>query len=282
MTSTKENHCDLAGSSAKAYCSCQDHANNQQQQNKSYVCFNFSQLCRFTVSLPLFGLVVCFVTANIFQQHDIHETHCRVYNIIPSISAITGISPQRYVWRIIIALHVGPRFLASLVYHRFYLTLVPRVEQNKRKNFIYLVWLALCLSLVEQASLIGVTYVSNRENYPIHEKIFITFMVSSQVHMLVVLTLLSMAKFGREQSEQRSYFFKRLLFFLSLFCTCGLCIFFVKHRVYCHDMAFSWFSFFEYWIAAANMGFHATIIIDFPNEDVIVGCWKNPQLKKVK
>lgn len=128
-------------------------------------------------------------------------------------------------------------------------------------------------------------------------------MVSSQVHMLVVLTLLSMAKFGREQSEQRSYFLKRFLFFLSLFCTCGLCIFFVKHRVYCHDMgnsststrpqrtlcdaqfqlsAFSWFSFFEYWIAAANMGFHGTIILDFPNEDIIVGCWKTPQLKKAK
>lgn len=128
----------------------------------------------------------------------------------------------------------------------------------------------------------------------IHEKIFIVFMVSSQVHMLIVLKVLKMADFGREQqSEQRSYLFKRRLFLLSLLCTCGLLVFFVKHRVYCHDMgitstindassfdirtdnlslaAFSWFSFFEYWIAATNMGFHATIIIDFPDEDIIVG-----------
>ena len=61
-------------------------------------------------------------------------------------------------------------------------------------------------------------------------------MVSSQVHMLIVLKLLKMADFGREQSEQRSYFFKRCLFYLSLLCTCGLLVFFVKHRVYCHDM----------------------------------------------
>lgn len=54
--------------------------------------------------------------------------------------------------------------------------------------------------------------------------------------MLVVLGLLKMAHFGREQTEQRSNFLKRFLFFLSLFCTCGLCIFFVKHRIYCHDM----------------------------------------------
>ncbi len=180
----------------------------------------------------------------------------QVYNVIPSISAITGISPQRYIWRIVIALHVGPRFLTSLVYHRFYLNQLSRVSQLKKKSYLCHVWLALSLNLIEQAALIGVTYVSNRENYrkwqsfesetqpmlnnlfptAIHEKIFIVFMVSSQVHMLIVLRLLKMADFGRELSEQRSYFFKRSLFYLSLLCTCGLLVFFVKHRVYCHDM----------------------------------------------
>lgn len=125
----------------------------------------------------------------------------------------------------------------------------------------------------------------------IHEKIFITFMISSQVHMLIVLRLLKMAKFGQDKAQQRSFLFKNWLFYLSLFCTVGLCIFFVKHRVYCHDLgnsikaiihlalninhshftAFSWFAFFEYWIAAANMGFHGTVIWDFPNEYITVG-----------
>ena len=255
---------------------------NCQDGPVSYVRFNFSHLCRFTVSLPLIGLVVCFVSANIFQQNDIHETHCRVstlqryaaryfffnradfssvqvYNVIPSISSITGISPQRYIWRVCIAVHVGPRFLTSLVYHHFYLTLVSKVETSKRKYYIFHVWLALVLNLVEQAALIGVTYVSNRENYrefrwenveclsdsfdnlyiffaAIHEKIFITFMISSQVHMLIVLRLLKMANFGRDGAQQRSFLLKNWLFYLSLFCTFGLCIFFVKHRVYCHDL----------------------------------------------
>lgn len=43
-----------------------------------YFTLSFRQLCLFTVSLPLVALFTCFVTAYIFQQDDIHETHCRV------------------------------------------------------------------------------------------------------------------------------------------------------------------------------------------------------------
>ena len=50
----------------------------QESAVVDYVRFSFSQLCRYTVSLPLIGLIVCFVSANIFQQNDIHETYCRV------------------------------------------------------------------------------------------------------------------------------------------------------------------------------------------------------------
>ena len=39
---------------------------------------SFRQLCLVTVSLPLGGLVLCFITAYIFQPDEIHETHCRV------------------------------------------------------------------------------------------------------------------------------------------------------------------------------------------------------------
>ena len=90
----------------------------------------------------------------------------QVYNVIPSISSITGISPQRYLWRVCIALHVGPRFLTSIVYHRFYLSMVPSLPASAdSKSYIFHVWLAFALNLAEQAALIGVTYVSNRENY---------------------------------------------------------------------------------------------------------------------
>lgn len=45
-----------------------------------YMAISFKKLCLATVSLPLVTLLVCFVTAYIFQQDDIHETHCKVWN----------------------------------------------------------------------------------------------------------------------------------------------------------------------------------------------------------
>lgn len=42
---------------------------------------SFKKLCMVTVACPFFALVICFVTAYIFQYDDIHETHCRVSKI---------------------------------------------------------------------------------------------------------------------------------------------------------------------------------------------------------
>lgn len=90
----------------------------------------------------------------------------QVFNFIPSISAITGVSPQRYFWRISIALHVGPRFIIAVCYKSYYEHMLSHVENlpiyNKAK---LLMNLAFWLHVVEITSLCGVTYISNRENY---------------------------------------------------------------------------------------------------------------------
>lgn len=36
-------------------------------------------------------------------------------------------------------------------------------------------------------------------------------------------------------------------------------------------VAFSWFSLCEYVIAWANMGFHCTVVLDFPQEQLVIG-----------
>lgn len=43
-----------------------------------HMIISFRKLCLVTVALPMTSLLICFVTAYIFQRDDIHETHCRV------------------------------------------------------------------------------------------------------------------------------------------------------------------------------------------------------------
>ncbi|KOC69281.1 Post-GPI attachment to proteins factor 2-like [Habropoda laboriosa] len=220
-----------------------------------YLAISFKKLCVATVSLLLIALLVCFVTAYIFQQDDIHETHCRVYNILPSISAITGISPQRYLWRITVALHIGPRLLIASVYHSYYYKIVKAIEDVPSKIMgCRLLNLCYWLSIAEIATL------------SVHEKIFIAFMISSLTYMLAAVRL------GRLVTPNaRSLQYKQALFITSLISTVGLIVFFLKHRLLCHDLAFSWFSLCEYVIASANMGFHVTVILDFPKEQLVIG-----------
>ncbi|XP_033216363.1 post-GPI attachment to proteins factor 2-like isoform X2 [Belonocnema kinseyi] len=214
---------------------------NNVGSNKSsvYLAIPFRKLCIATVSLPLVSLIICFVTAYIFQQDDIHETHCRVYNVLPSISAITGVSPQRYLWRISIALHIGPRLMIASVYHSYYRKILDTIEDVSAKLVACrLLHLCYWLNIAEVAALSGVTYISNRENYAVHEKIFIMFMISSLTYMLTAIRL------GRLMTpNSASLQYKQGLFITSLVSTVGLIIFFLKHRLLCHDLGLFNFSF---------------------------------------
>ncbi|XP_058444499.1 post-GPI attachment to proteins factor 2-like [Malaya genurostris] len=238
-----------------------------------HLIISFRDLCVFTLFLPLGTLFVCFVSAYIFQPDEVHETHCRVYNVIPSISAITGVSPQRYLWRISIALHIGPRFIIAFVYNNYYRTLINELNDPVRmKKAGRLLNVVYCLNLVEISALCGVTYISNKENYPLHEKVFILFMTSSLSYMLATLKLLKTLQPNGPQTSQEdsSLRYKRAFFALSIASTIGLIMFFMKHRFFCHDLAFSWFALCEYIVALSNMGFHCTTMLDFPTEDFMI------------
>lgn len=90
----------------------------------------------------------------------------KVYNILPSISAITGVSPQRYLWRVSVALHIGPRLVIASVYHSYYYKILKSIEDVPLKiRGSRLLNLCYWLNIAEVAALCGVTYISNKENY---------------------------------------------------------------------------------------------------------------------
>ncbi|KAJ2950366.1 hypothetical protein O0L34_g8607 [Tuta absoluta] len=222
------------------------------------------EICLAALWLPLGALIFCYVTASIFQADDIHETHCRVYNVVPSISAITGISPQRYVWRICVAFHLGPRLLIGSLYYNYHKERSQHIVDDKARSLATkLGEVCYWLNLVELSALTGVTYVSNRENYYVHEKIFIVFMVAALVHMLC------RAKVGCVASETvppvKTNRLVWILFYVAIAATIGLVIHFARHRLLCRPLAFTWFSICEYILATANMAFHAIVVRDLPS-----------------
>lgn len=91
----------------------------------------------------------------------------QVYNIIPSISSITGISPQRYLWRIVIALHISPRLIIAYVHKNYlkYHVLSRIADRSQLMRATKLANVVHWLNLIEICALAGVTYVSNKENY---------------------------------------------------------------------------------------------------------------------
>lgn len=182
----------------------------------------------------------------------------QVYNIVPSISAITGVSPQRYFWRFSIALHIGPRIPIAFVYKNYYRAQLARHAPSLAAKTGWLINLILVLNCIEIASLGGVTYISNRENYrkfdlrmnwmfcsnsiyllaAVHERIFITFMVCSLCYMLATIKLNGIlnARQTLTIQQRQSIKWKKILFAVSILSTVGLLFFFAKHRFYCHDL----------------------------------------------
>ncbi|CAM1329673.1 Uncharacterised protein g10081 [Pycnogonum litorale] len=235
-------------------------------------CFSmqFKHVALFCVGLPLVTLAMCFITAILFQGHLINDTRCKVYNFIPSISAVTGIFPQCYVWRITIALHCTPRFIMASMYKHLYCQHSAIVSYHRKSIYDLLTKLTYWLHLTEILSLVGVTYISNKDNYPIHEKFFILFMFSSIAHMLASLLLSNMANIFMSSHKIHIYKMKCLFFIAVCVGTVGLLYYFYRHRFFCDELAFTWFSLFEYVICVSNMSFHGLIAWDFDEERFLV------------
>lgn len=114
------------------------------------VLLSFTNLAIFISSLPLGGFIFCVIWSLLFNFTESTSTHCHVTNYLPSISAAVGsYSPQKYIWRICIAIHSAPRYLVAYMYY----------------SIVHYSLFIFMLNLVEVSSLIGLTFISSTENH---------------------------------------------------------------------------------------------------------------------
>ena len=89
----------------------------------------------------------------------------QVKNFIPSISAVTGAAPQRYIWRTCIGLHATPRYAVGVMYYNYYMSRLSFVPEAKRAFFKRLASITFWVYMVENSCLLLVSVVANYENY---------------------------------------------------------------------------------------------------------------------
>ncbi|GFG39293.1 hypothetical protein Cfor_02218, partial [Coptotermes formosanus] len=187
-----------------------------------------------------------------------------VRNFLPSISsAIGGFSPQRHVWRIAIAIHAGPRLLVARMYYRYY--------QGILYQWIHFMAAIACwLNVIENVALIGLTFISSAENHVVHERCFVTFMVTSELYMILTCYLLrSMRRSPPDNIEARSLRIKYQLLAVNLISFAMAVYFFIRHNSYCEPGVYSIFAVCEYFVVLTNMAFHMTAFWDFHGRELL-------------
>lgn len=111
------------------------------------------------MSLPLYSFVFCVAWSVVFYFERSTDTHCHVWNFLPSISAAIGnYQPQRFVWQLAITLHAVPRFILASFNHK-------RNQNLVRSRWRAVAFLATLLNVVENLALLGLTYFTSVDSY---------------------------------------------------------------------------------------------------------------------
>ena len=133
--------------------------------DEEYFSVSFKVIIFITSSLPFSALIICVILSMILHWDDATDTHCKVSNVFPSVSAaVASFSPEKYIWRLFIGLHGFPRLIAAISYKNFLLSSPLRSYSNLR-NFQLLCNLACLLNILEVIFLLLLTCVSSVENY---------------------------------------------------------------------------------------------------------------------
>ena len=148
-------------------------------------------------SIPCFAFFFCIIYSFLFHLEEVTRTHCQVWNMVPSISckkninfhnknwnnceysaSIGILAPQKYVWKICIALHSAPRLLLCKMYHKHMQKVLSKIARVQR-----LALFTCMLNMAEVFSLLLLSVVPSTEDYSLHTFCFGLFLFFSAVYL---------------------------------------------------------------------------------------------------
>ncbi|XP_044731897.1 post-GPI attachment to proteins factor 2 isoform X2 [Chrysoperla carnea] len=193
-----------------------------------YFTLDYTRTAYFLSSVVCFAFVFCIVWSITFNFYESTNTHCHVTNILPSISAAIGsYSPQKEIWRIAIFINVTPRFFITNFYKKYFEEILSPIAQLFGN-------IACLFNYFELIALAGLSNWSSTDNYPIHKFCFLTFILTSVVHMIITCYLLQRHRIIPSTNlETLSLKWKWKLFVINIssFLLAAYC--FMRHTWYC-------------------------------------------------
>lgn len=214
--------------------------------------------------LPLGALFMCISLAITLHLEEATQTHCGVLNWLPSISAaVASFSPERYIWRVFIALHSMPRFVLAFAFRNLLLT-SPLRPLSAHTWFPIVCYLSCAVNVAENTFLLLLTSISSTENHVLHKACFSSFAVCAIIYMFVATWLFHYS--GRRRTSslgERSFQYKVLMCCSSLVSLLLAIYFFYRHNAYCEPGVYTLFAIAEYCLVLSNIFFHSTLLFDF-------------------
>ncbi|CAL4100742.1 unnamed protein product, partial [Meganyctiphanes norvegica] len=179
-----------------------------------------------------------------------------------------GSTLGHWVRRLVPPIYPVPlRFLKLAVYHVFRKHLLIALGSFER-----LVKVATFLNVIENIALLGLSFVSSKDNYGVHKGFFITFIICSEVYMLLTYYLLKDIQNRLTNPNERLAFRrKKQLLCVNIGCFLIALYFFYRHNTYCEEGIYTMFALFEYIVVLSNMGFHMAAYYDFYHHHLTVG-----------
>uniref|UniRef100_A0A915CEC6 Post-GPI attachment to proteins factor 2 n=1 Tax=Parascaris univalens TaxID=6257 RepID=A0A915CEC6_PARUN len=222
--------------------------------------------------MPMFALFSCIALSVTLHLEEATRTHCGVPNWLPSISAaVASFPPERYIWRLLIALHSAPRYAVAFAFRNLLLT-SPLRPLTAHTWFPFVCHLACATNIAENTFLLLLTSISSTENYLLHKTSFGGFALCAMLYMFVATWLFHYS--GRRRTSslgERSFQYKVLMCGSSTISLLMAAYFFYRHNAFCEPGLYTLFAIAEYALVISNVLFHSTLLFDFHGRRFVLG-----------
>ena len=239
------------------------------------LCRQHTHIVRYLNLPPQFLQLLAALVLNLMWVYQ------REKNPEPSLWKFWGWIPFQ-VWNVCIALQSTPRLLFARMYYRYFKVVIlvwhltyfsPQDRLSLGSATLRLVSFNFGLNIVENLSLLGLSFVPSSDVFELHEAFFITFMGTSMISMvLTVFYLYPHCGFqARSGDERRAIGYKKKLVKTTLGAAVLALYFYWRHNEYCEPYVYSFFGLFEYVIVLCNIAYHGMVSLDFADSSVRTG-----------